>query len=146
MTAAGIDAKATMETPDNDFGVGPRLVRTAALMLVTVVVAVLALDDITTDNDTNLGFERFALLCCWTWLAVVAARLMREHRTLGLISVGLLGFAAPFLGAIGPGIQPGLSLEYVVTLAFLMWFTGLSVYLAAPGWRIRRRPAAPTGQ
>jgi len=111
-------------------------------MLVTVVVAVLALDDITTDNAPSFGFERFALLCCWMWLFVVSARLMRARRTLGLISVGLLGFAGPFLGAIGPGLQPGLSLEYFVTLAFLMWFAGLSVYLATLGWKSRAREAA----
>jgi len=134
-----MEAQERVPRPDRPF------LGTAALVFVTVVVAFLALDDITTDEASSFGFERFALLCCWGWLAVVSARLMREQRTLGLISVGLLGFAGPFLGAIGPGVQPGLSLEYVVTLAFLVWFAGLSVYLAALGWRARdRRPATRT--
>jgi hypothetical protein len=125
--------------------VEPPLLRTAALTLTTVIVAVIALDDITTDDAASFGFERFALLGCWTWLLVVSARLMREHRSLGLISVGLLGFAAPALRAIGPGIQPGLSFEYVVTVVVLAWFAGLAVVLAARGWRSRGRPATRTG-
>ncbi len=135
-----------MEPPHHEPRVGRPFFRTAALMFATVIVAFLALDDITTDNATSFGFERFALLCCWGWLLVMSARLMREHRVPGLISVGLLGLAAPALREIGRGTQPDPSWEYVVTVAFLLWFTGMSVYLAALGWRIRRRPAAQTGQ
>jgi len=125
--------------------VEPPLLRTAALVLAAVIVAFLALDDITTDDAASFGFERFGLLCCWTWLLVVSARLMRNHRTLGLMSLGLLGLAAPALRAIGPDTRPGLSFEYAVTVVFLAWFIGLSAFVAALAWRSRRRRATHAG-
>jgi len=138
-------AEVTMELPDRESRVEPSRLRTAALMLITVVVAFLALDDITTDNASRFGFERFALLCCGAWLFLVSARLMRAHRALGLISVGLLALAAVAQREIGPGTRPGLTFEYVVIVTSLAWFAVLSGILAVLGWRSRGRLATRTG-
>lgn len=49
----------------------------AALTIVALILAWLALDDLTTDASTNFWPERVALAACGAWLLFVAWRVLR---------------------------------------------------------------------
>ncbi len=112
-----------------------QVLRDAAVTLATVLLAYAAFDDITTDNATTFTFEWVALAVCGVWLLIVSWRLLRsENRWLGAISLVAL------LTAVGAGsaIRPGtgqFQIEYLTTIAGLLWFLGLAGILTGLTWR-----------
>lgn len=112
---------------------GPSL-RDAVVTFAAVVLAFAAFDDITTDPAPSFTLEWLGLGVCAVWLLFVSWWLVRcGHQWLGLVSVVALavGVAASF--RIKPGMDP-LSVEYLATLAVLVWFVGLSGMLATRTW------------
>ena len=111
------------------------LLRDAALTFAAVILAFMALDDITTDKAATFIFERFGLAACAVWLFIVAWRLVRGgHRLLGIVSIIMLIASAAAQSALGPGTVP-LRFEYLVTVAGLVWFLALACILAGLAWR-----------
>lgn len=108
----------------------------AIMTLGAVVTALLALDDITTDNATSFVFERIALVGCGAWFALVAYGLWRQHRrALAVVSAGLLVLAGVAQPAIGPGTVPSARFEYLATVGGLVWFLLVAGILAGFAWR-----------
>jgi hypothetical protein len=118
------------------------LLRDAALTLAVVVFAYAAFDDITTDTATTFAVEWVSLAVCGVWLAMSSWRLLRsEHRWLGSIS------AVALVAAVGAGstIRPGtgsFQVEYLITMAGLLWFLGLVAIPARQAWRSAEQHAA----
>lgn len=122
--------------------VGTRLARDAVITLAVVALAVLALDDITTDSARDFPLERTALAVCAVWFSVVAWRLWAQgHRVLGVLSFSLVTIGALAQPAIGPGTVP-MQLGYLATVGALAWFLVLAGVLTALAWRARHRHAA----
>jgi hypothetical protein len=122
--------------------VGSRLVRDAVVTLAGVLLAVLALDDITTDSAQSFPLERTALAACAVWFSIVAWRLWRQgHRVLGVLSFGLVTIGALVQPTIGPGTDP-MQIGYLTTVAALAWFLLVAGLLAAFAWRPKRSHAA----
>jgi hypothetical protein len=117
-------------------------VRDAVITLAVVALAVLALDDITTDSAQSFPLERTALVACAVWFSVVAWRLWRQgHRVLGVLSFGLVTIGALAQPTIGPDTAP-MQLGYLATVGALAWFLLVAGVLAAFGWRLRHSHAA----
>ena len=109
--------------------------RDAALTLVAVVLAVLALDDITTDRASSFVVERVALAGCLLWFALLALRLVQQgRRVLGLSSIGVVIAIAVAQPGIGPGTIPSAP-ESLATFLGLAWFLLLSGMLAVHALR-----------
>jgi hypothetical protein len=119
-----------------------QLLRDAAWTFFAVLLAFAALDDITTDTDTNFTVEWVALGVCAAWLSVVSWRLLRdEHQWLAVVS------AVALVVAVGAGVTLRFGTapfrgEYLATMAALMWFVGLSGILAFRALRLPRYRAA----
>jgi hypothetical protein len=110
--------------------------------LATVLLAFAAFDDITTDTATTFTFEWFGLAVCGVWLFIMSWRLLRsEHRWLGSVSVVVLVVAVGAGSSIRPGTSP-FQVEYLTTIAGLLWFLGLVAILAGQAWRRADRHAA----
>jgi hypothetical protein len=121
---------------------GSRLMRDAVITFAVVVLAVLALDDITTDTAPSFALERTALVGCAVWCLVVAWRLWRQgHRVVGVLSFGLVTIAAVAQPAIGPGTVP-TQFGYLATAGALAWFLLVAAGLAALASRLRHSHAA----
>jgi len=121
---------------------GSRLVRDAVITFAVVVLAVLALDDITTDTAPSFALERTALVGSAVWFLVVAWRLWRQgHRVLGVLSFGLVTIAALAQPANGPGTVP-THVGYLATVGALAWFLLVAAGWAALAWRPRHSHAA----
>jgi hypothetical protein len=122
--------------------VASRLVRDAVVTFALVVLAVLGLDDITTDSARTFPFERTALAGCAVWFSVVAWRLWRQrHRVLGVLSFGLVTIGALVHPTIGPGTVP-MELGYLATVGAVAWLLLMAGGLAGFAWRSRRGHAA----
>jgi hypothetical protein len=118
-----------------------RFTRDAVITLAVVVLAVLALDDITTDSARSFPLERAALAGCAVWFSVVAWRLWRSgHRVPGVFSFGLVTVGALAQPTIGPGTVP-MQLGYLATVGALAWFLVLAGVLAALARRPRHQPS-----
>jgi peptidoglycan/LPS O-acetylase OafA/YrhL len=112
-----------------------QLLLDAAITLATVLLAFAAFDDITTDRATTFTFEWVGLAVCGVWLLIVSWRLLRsERRWLGSLSVLALFAAVGAGSAIRPGTGP-FQVEYLTTIAGLLWFLGLVGILARQAWR-----------
>lgn len=124
-------------------GPSPRqLLRDAAVTLAAVLLAFAAFDDITTDRATTFTVEWVALAVCGVWLLSVSWRLLRsEHRWLGAISVVALVAAVGAGSTIRPGTGP-FQIEYLTTIAGLLWFLGLVGILTGQAWRRSDRHVA----
>jgi hypothetical protein len=121
---------------------GSRFTRDAVITFAVVVLAVLALDDITTDTALSFPLERTALVGCAAWFLVVAWQLWRRgHLLLGVVSFGLVTIAALAQPAIGPGTVP-MQFGYLVTVGTLAWFLLVAAGLAGSAWRLKRSHAA----
>ena len=119
-----------------------QLLRDAAVTLAAVLLAFAAFDDITTDSATTFTFEWAGLAICGVWLGIVSWRLLRSgHQGLGFVSVVVLAAAAGAGSTIRPGTGP-FRIEYLITLAGLLWFLGLVGMLTALAWRRTVRGAA----
>ena len=118
-----------------------RLMRHAVITVAVVALAVLALDDITTDTATAFPLERTALAGCSIWFLLVAWQLWRQgHRVIGVMSLGLLTIAALAQPNVRPGIVP-TQFAYLATIGALAWFLVIAVGLAGFAWRPARRRA-----
>ena len=115
----------------------------AVVTFATVVVAFLALDDITTDAGPVFPLERAALVGCALWFVVVAWRLWRQgHRVLGGVSVGVVVAAVLAQPAIGMGTVPTMRWQYLAIVGGLAWFVVIAGVLARSAWRVAGRHAA----
>lgn len=120
------------------------LLQQAGITVAVVLLAVAALDDITTDNATAFPLERTALVGCGVWFLLLASRLWRQgHRTLGVLSLTFLAGAALAQPWVGQGIAPTqlAHLSYLVTVAALAWFLALAGILAGFAWWPAHRAA-----
>jgi hypothetical protein len=120
------------------------LLQQAGITVAVVLLAVAALDDITTDNATAFPLERSMLVGSGLWFLLLASRLWRQgHRTLGVLSLTFLTGAALAQPWVGQGIAPTplAYLAYLVTVAALAWFLVVAGVLAAIVWRPTRQPA-----
>ena len=115
--------------------------RDAVLTLVAVVLAFLALDDITTDRASSFVVERVALAGCGLWFALLALRLVQQgQRALGLSSIGVVIALAVAQPGIGPGTIPGTPASLAMVLG-LAWFLLMSGTLAVRAVRAPARRA-----
>jgi cation transport ATPase len=113
-----------------------QLLRDALLTFTAVLIAFAAFDDITTDTASTFTFEWLGLSVCTACLLVVSWRLVRgEHRWLGSVSVIALVVAVGAGSTIRPGTGPS-RVEYLATIAGLVWFLGLGGILATRAWRL----------
>lgn len=122
-----------------------RLKQQAVITVAVVALAVLALDDITTDTARTFPLERTALAGCAVWFLLVAWQLWRQgQRAIGMVSLGLLTIAALAQPAVGPSSVPTQFgyLGYLATVTALAWFLLVAGILAGFGWRQARRRAA----
>jgi hypothetical protein len=120
----------------------------AAVTLVVVIVAWLALDDITTDNSTGFLPEYRLLGCAGAWCLFVAYSLIRRGwRAIGAASAAAVAAAAwVAFDGLGHKRDGGWSVfwpEYSVILAAWLWFLALSGILFVLGRR--SMPAADAG-
>jgi peptidoglycan/LPS O-acetylase OafA/YrhL len=119
-----------------------QLLGDAAVTLATVLLAFAAFDDITTDTATTFTSEWVGLAVCGAWLLIVSWRLLGSgHLRLGSISVVALVAAVGAGSAIRPGTGP-FQIEYLTTIAGLLWFLGLAGILTRQAGRgpINTRP------
>jgi hypothetical protein len=103
-----------------------------AITLVVVVLASLALDDITTDNSAAFLPEYGMLAAAGAWGLFVAYTLLRTgHRFVGTMSMVAVGAAAwvafDGLGHKRDGGWSAFWPEYSVMLTTWVWFIALSV-------------------
>ena len=118
------------------------LLRDAVLTVTAVMIAFAAFDDITTDTDTNFTFDWLGLGLCATWLLIVSWRLLRRgHRWLGSVSVIVLVVTVGAASTIRPGTGP-FRVEYLATIAGLVWFLGVGGILAIRAWRLPHHQSA----
>ena len=121
------------------------LLQQAGITVAVVLLAVAALDDITTDNATAFPLERTILVVCGAWCLLLASQLWRQgHRVLGVLSLTFLTGAALAQPMVGQGIAPTqlAYVAYFVTVAALVWFLVLSAVLAGVAWRTTRQAAS----
>jgi peptidoglycan/LPS O-acetylase OafA/YrhL len=112
-----------------------RLLSYAAVTIGVVGLAVLALDDITTDNAASFFAERTALALCAGWFGLVAWRLVHDrHRIVGGLSFVLLALAVLVQPVVGPGMHP-THFGYLATVGTLAWFVAVAAILALWAWR-----------
>lgn len=111
-----------------------QLLRDAAVTLAAVLLAFAAFDDITTDRATAFTVEWAGLAVCAVWLLAVSWRVLRsQHQWLGSISMVVLVVAAGAGSTIRPGTDP-FHIEYLTTIAALLWFLSLAGILAGQAW------------
>ena len=112
-----------------------QLLRDAVVTLVAVLLAFAAFDDITTDAATTFTVEWVGLAICALWLLIVSWRLLRrEDWWLGSVSVVALVAAAAAGSTIRPGTGP-FQIEYLTTIAGVLWFLGLAGILTGQARR-----------
>jgi len=117
--------------------------RDGIITIVAVIIAFLALDDISTDTATSFAVERGALVMCGVWFGLVSWRTRRlGRRGLRNVSLGVTVALALAQSAIGPGTVPSLQIASVVTLAGLGWFAVLAGILVRSDGRAGIQPAA----
>ena len=115
-----------------------------AITLVVVMLALLAFEDITTDESAAFLPEYGMLAVAGAWSLFVAYSLMTAgHRLVGAISMVAVA-AAVWVACDGLGHQRdgGWSAfwrEYTVMLTTALWFVSLSVVLFTPGRRGLKR-------
>jgi peptidoglycan/LPS O-acetylase OafA/YrhL len=119
-----------------------QLLRDAVLTLTAVLLAFAAFDDITTDTATTFTPEWIGLAVCGVWLVIVSWRLLRgEQRWIGSISMVAVAAGVGAGSTIRPGTGP-FAVEYLLTVAGLLWFLGLVAILAGQAWQWADRHAA----
>jgi hypothetical protein len=97
--------------------------RDAGITVAAVVVAFLALDDITTDLAGSFLFERLALAACAVWFLFAAGRFWRTRRHVpAIVSFVVVAIAAVAQRNVGPGILPSVDFAYLATVGGLVWF------------------------
>jgi len=116
----------------------------ACVTLVAMLFALLALDDITTDNATTGFVPEYTLLAiAGAWLVMFAIQLWRKHRrVVAAVSLVLVAAAAWVAGdGLGHKNAGGWSVFWpdysVITIAWL-WFAAISVRLLAQAFGAAR--------
>jgi hypothetical protein len=117
-----------------------RLLGWGGVTLATVVLAYLALDDITTDNAVRFPVEYGVLALCGAWLLFVAWGLVRSGaRALAAMSVVTVAIAACVaFDGIGHKRDGGWGVfwpEYLVMAGALLWTIVLAITLLRRGSR-----------
>ncbi len=112
----------------------------ASVTLVLMLLAWLALDDITTDNSTGFHPEYSLLTFCAAWLLVFVFQMWRKSHRLraGVSLLGLLSAAWVASDGIGHKRDGGWSVfwpEYTVITLTWFWFVGLAMLLVVRAWR-----------
>ena len=108
---------------------GMRWVGIVSILL--VVVAWLALDDITTNNATTFIVEYSLLVICGAWFAAVAIWLLARRWVMaGIVSLAALSLAVVAFRPLPHHYAPASPVNYL-GLFSLAWFLGLSVWMAA---------------
>ena len=116
----------------------------AAVTIGLVVLAWLALDDITTDNSTGFRPEYTLLAACGAWCLFLAYDLLKQgYRRMGTTSMVAVA-SAVWVASDGLGHKRdgGWSVfwpEYTVMLVAWLWFLALAVVLIALGRRVMPR-------
>ena len=119
-----------------------QLLRDALVTFAAVLLAFAAFDDITTDTATTFTWEWAGLAVCGAALLGVCWSLVRRERWwLASISAVALIVAVGAGVSIRPGTDP-FQIEYLMTIAGLLWFLGLSAGLTGQAWRRTDRPLA----
>lgn len=113
----------------------------SAVTIGLVVLALLALDDITTDNSTGFRPEYTLLAACGAWCLFLAYDLLkRGYRRLGTISMVALAsavwVASDGLGHTRDGGWSVFWPEYAVMLGAWLWFLALAIVLISLGRRV----------
>ncbi len=107
------------------------LMRSVGIVSVLLIVlAWLALDDITTDNATG-GFvpEYSVLEMCGAWFTAVAAWLFfRRRRLTGVTSLLAVGVAVLAFWSLPHHYAPASPVNYLGLLS-IAWFLGLAIWL-----------------
>ena len=106
--------------------------------MLVLVLAWLALDDITTDNATG-GFipEYYVLVVCGIWFAGVAVWLLLCGRSLlGSASLLAVALAVAAFWSLPHHYAPASPVNYLGLIS-LAWFLALAI------WIVARRSAAP---
>jgi hypothetical protein len=112
----------------------------AALTLVAMLFALLALDDITTDNSTGFRPEYTLLAFAGAWLLVFVIQLWRKGRPL-LAAISLFALlaaawvASDGLGHVRDGGWSVFWPEYSVTVIAWLWFAVLAAALLGQAFR-----------
>ena len=121
----------------------------ACVTLVAMLFALLALDDITTDNATTGFVPEYTLLAiAGAWMVVFAIQLWRKHRrvvaAVSLVVVAAAAWAAgDGLGHKNAGGWSNFWPEYsVITIAWL-WFAAVSARLLVQAFRGAGPAGAP---
>ena len=117
----------------------------AAVTIGLVLLAWLALDDITTDNWTGFRPEYTLLAACGAWCLFLAYGLLKQGyrrlSTTSMVAVASAVWAAS--DGLGHKRDGGWSVfwpEYTVMLVAWLWFLALAIILIALGRRVM-----PTG-
>ena len=119
-----------------------RLGRDAVTSFALVLLAVAAVDDITTDSATRFPLERTLLAGCTVWFFVVAFRLWQQgQRVLGGVTFGFVTVVALAQPTLGQATDPWI-MGYLATLGALAWFLLVAGILAWGALRSRRSHAA----
>ena len=126
-----------------------RRVAEACVTLVAMLFALLALDDITTDNATTGFVPEYTLLAiAGAWLVVFAIQLWRKHRrVVAAVSLVVVAAAAWAAGdGLGHKHAGGWSVFWpdysVITIAWL-WFAAVSARLLVQAFRGAGPAGAP---
>ena len=111
------------------------------LSLVLLVLAWLALDDITTDNATGRFVPEYSMLVvCGLWFTGVAAWLLIRRRVLlGIGSLVAVALAVLAFWSLPHHYAPPSPVNYS-GLVSIAWFLGLAI------WFVASRSAAPRTQ
>jgi hypothetical protein len=122
-----------------------RLMMEGIGMVLVLLLALAAFDDITTDNDTDFAVEYAALAGCGLWLLAASVRLLRRgHQILGGVSLAALAGALWGHRGIGPGMTPEPWPEYLVMVGAFVWFGALTLLLFVLQGRAISESSAPT--
>ena len=109
----------------------------AVVTTLAALLAFAALDDITSDNDTDFVLEQAMVAVSLGWFAFMSLGFVTQgRRWLGAISIVMLAAAVLAQRSIGPGQVPSLYSAHAVALLCLLWFLGVAVWL---GVEARRR-------
>jgi len=106
---------------------------TGSLSFVLLVLAWLALDDITTDNATGRFVPEYSMLVVGgIWFAAVGVWLLARRRFVaGILSLSAVALAIVAFWSLPHHYGPASLVNYLGLIP-LAWFLGLAIWLVAP--------------
>lgn len=112
------------------------LLRDGTVTCAALFLSFVALDDITTGNETNFSLEYGALLIAAAWMLFVTFRLIRtSQQVLGMISLAVLVGALWAQREIMHGVTLGVWPAYVMTVTAFVWFLIIAIFFLISGWQ-----------